>query len=455
MRVYQWLPLAIACALGSGCVGVAQRPIAQPQLPAQFSDTGTAAAPAAWWREFADAELDVLIEQALSDNLTLAATAARLRAAEASADAAGAGLVPSVSARLSETREEGGVSQQSASLSAAYEIDLWGRVRASRDAVALQAQATAQELQAARISLSASVASGWFALGSTGERLRLIGDERALYERILRLVESRYRNGQAQVSDVLRQRQLVESTRSLEASVAADLGTQRHALEELLAQPAGSSTLQGDVPMALPNLPKTGLPADLVSRRPDVQQRWLQLQSADRGLAAAIANRFPQLDLSATASTSDMGAARLFDDWIGSLVGSLFAPLIDGGARRAEVARNRAVLEQRIAEYRSAVLIAFREVQDALVRDTQQQIRVTSLIEQLRLSDQVVDRLERQLRNGSDSYLSLLDAQLTNSSLKREVVSARQLHAEQRISLFRSLAGPLPDAPRLSLEPTQ
>jgi outer membrane protein TolC len=111
------------------------------------------------------------------------------------------------------------------------------------------------------------------------------------------------------------------------------------------------------------------------------------------------------------------------------------------------------VLDQRIAEYRSVVLVAFREVQDALLRDQQQQIRVESLVEQLRLSDQVVDRLERQLRNGSDSYLGLLDAQLTNSSLKREVVSARQLHAEQRIAVFRALAGPLPDDARLTLEP--
>ena len=116
------------------------------------------------------------------------------------------------------------------------------------------------------------------------------------------------------------------------------------------------------------------------------------------------------------------------------------------GARRAEVARSRAVLDQRVAEYRRTVLAAFREIADALLQDQQLQIRVASLEQQLQLSDQVVDRIERQLRNGSDSYLSLLDAQITNSSLRRDVIATRQLLAEQRIALFRSLAGPLPTA---------
>ena len=452
MKDYRRLLLMFASALSVGCAGLSAREQAPPPLPATFSASGEPAVVASWWMAFADTQLNALIAHALADNLPLQATAARLRAAEASAAAAGAGLLPSLTARASETRLQGGETERSGSLSAAYEVDLWGRVRAGRDAAALQAQATEQELQAARISLSAAVATQWFALGSSAERLRLIGQERATYERILRLVESRYRNGQATVSDVLRQRQLVESTRSLEASTAAELGTQRHALEELLGQPAGSTDLAGHVPTMLSALPRTGVPADMVGRRPDVQQRWLLLHSADRSVAAAVANRFPQLSLTASGQSSDAGVAALFDDWIGSLVANLVAPLFDGGARRAEVERSRAVLDQRIAEYRSAVLVAFREVQDALLRDQQQGIRVASLVEQLRLSDAVIERIERQLRNGSDSYLSLLDAQLTNSSLRRDVLSARQLHAEQRIALFRALAGPLPADAALALE---
>lgn len=454
MKHYRSLWLMLGAALSAGCAGLERRPLEPAALPAQFLAAGVTRTPPAWWQSFADPQLDALVAQALADNLSLQATAARLRAAEASAGAAGAGLFPSVTARASDTRVEGGNEERAASLSAAYEVDLWGRVRAGRDAAELQAQATEQELQAARTSLAAAVAIQWFALGSSAERLRLISEERATYERILRLVEARYRNGQATASDVLRQRQLVESTRSLEASTEAELGTQRHALEELLGQPAGSTALAGNLPPPLSGVPRSGLPADVVGQRPDVQQRWLLLQSADRSVAAAVANRFPQFSLSATGQSSDAGAAGMFDDWIGSLMGSIVAPIIDGGARRAEVQRTRAVLDQRLAEYRSAVLVGFREIQDALLRDAQQQIRVDSLAEQLRLSDAVSERLERQLRNGSTTYLSLLDAQLTNSSLRREVLGARQLRAEQRIALYRALAGPFPAAD-MTLEPSR
>ncbi|MDH3461304.1 MAG: TolC family protein, partial [Burkholderiaceae bacterium] len=233
----------------------------------------------------------------------------------------------------------------------------------------------------------------------------------------------------------------------------ADLGRLRHALEELLGQAAGSRDITGRQPLALPPLPATGVPAKTVARRPDVQQAWLQVRAADSAVAAAIANRFPQLNLTASYVSNDAGTAKLFDNWLGALVGAVTVPLIDGGARRAEVERARAVLDQRIIEYRRAVLAAFREVQDALLQDHQLRVSVNSLDEQLRLSDTVVDRLERQLRNGSSTYPSLLDAQIANSSLRRDRLSARQSLAEQRIALFRYLAGPLPTTDSQLSEP--
>lgn len=444
------LTLLAALVLLSACSISAKRDQAPlPTLPAQFAGAGETPAPERWWQAFADPELDALVATALTDNPGLQAIEGRLRAADAVARGSGASLIPSLSLSASHSRDVGdqpNAELNRGGLSAAYEIDLWGRLRANRDSAQLQAEATAQELSAARISLSASVASLWFQIGSTAERLQRIEQERAAYERILVLVENRHRYGQAPISDVLRQRQLVESTRSLQASTVADLGIRRHALQELLGQAAGGSAISGRLPLALPAVPRTGVPAATVSRRPDVRQRWLQIEAADRSVAAAIANRFPQLSLSASYTSSDAGAAQLFDNWVGNLIANLLTPLIDGGARRAEVERSRAVLDQRIADYRAAVLTAFREVQDALLQDQQLQVRLTSLEAQLALSDAVVDRLERQLRNGSDSYLGLLDAQISNSSLRRELITTRQLLVEQRIGLFRVMAGPLPDS---------
>jgi len=447
MKIPQLL-LGLALLAGGCTVLPPQRTDVATALPEHFELAGSATTPARWWQSFADPQLDALVDTALADNPGLQVISARLLAAEAAARGSASGLSPSLSASATQNRAYGDqpdTQSRSAGLSAAYEVDLWGRVRAGRDAGRLQAEATAQELLAAQISLSANAAVLWFQIGSTQERLRRIEEERQVYERVLQLVESRFRNGQAPVSDVLRQRQLVESTRSLQAATRADLGVKKHALQELLGEPAGSFQVAGALPRMPPALPITGVPAAVVNRRPDVQQAWLQVLSADRTVAAAIANRFPQLNLSGSYSSNDAGPDNLFDQWLGSLIANLAGPLIDGGARRAEVDRTRAVLDQRVAEYRRGVLAAFREIADALLQDQQLQIRVASLDEQLRLSDQVVNRLERQLRNGSDVYLNLLDAQITNSSLRRDVISTRQLLVEQRIGLLRALAGPLPD----------
>lgn len=444
-------PLLGLTLLAGGCTMLApQHADVDAVLPERFELSGSATLPALWWQSFADPQLDALVATALSDNPGLQVISARLQAAEALARSNSAALWPRLSASATENRgygEQADTPSRSAGLAAAYEVDLWGRIRAGRDAGWLQAEATAQELQAARISLSANVAVLWFQIGSTQERLGRIEKEREVYERVLRLVETRFRNGQAPVSDVLRQRQLVESTASLQAATTADLGLRKHALQELLGQPAGAFEVVGALPRVPPTLPATGVPATVVNRRPDVQQAWLQVLAADRTVAAAIANRFPQLSLNGSYGSNDAGPGRLFDQWLGSLVGTLDLPLLDGGARRAEVDRSRAVLDQRLAEYRLAVLAAFREIADALLQDQQLQIRVASLDVQLQLSDQVVDRLERQLRNGGDVYLNLLDAQITNSSLRRDVISTRQLLVEQRIALLRALAGPLPDPP--------
>ncbi len=442
-------PLLGLTLLAGGCTVLApQRAEVDAALPERFALSGSVTSPARWWQSFADPQLDTLVDTALADNPGLQVISARLQAAEALARSTAAGLSPDLSASVTQNRSYGdspGTQTRSAGLAAAYEVDLWGRIRAGRDAARLQAEATAQELQAARISLSANVAVLWFQIGSTQQRLHRIDEERRVYERVLELVETRFRNGQAPASDVLRQRQLVESTRSLQAATTADLGLRKHALQELLGQPAGTLALAGAQPRLPSALPATGVPAVVVQRRPDVQQAWLQVLAADRTVAAAIASRFPQLSLSGSYGRNDAGPGKLFDQWLGNLIGTFTAPLIDGGARRAEVDRTRAVLEQRLAEYRLAVLAAFREIADALLQDQQLQIRVTSLDAQLRLSDQVVERLERQLRNGGDVYLDLLDAQITNSGLRREVISTRQLLAEQRIGLLRALAGPVPD----------
>ena len=440
--------IAVLGLLTSACTVVPQRGEVGPVLPAQFDSPESAPAPALWWSIFGDAQLDALIREALKNNPGIHGVEAQLRAALASADAAGAGLIPEVAFELSHRSgsQEAGVAQrdESAGLSAAYEVDLWGRVRASRNAAVFNAQASEQELFSAQVSLSANVAILWFQTGTAAQQLVLIEQERERYARILKLMEVRFRNGLAAASDVLRQRQLLESTRALEAQAQADLGVLQHALEELLGKVAGSGAYLGAAPGEVVVSGPNGVPATVVNRRPDVQQTWLQVRSADEAVAGAIASRFPQINLSFSYASQNGRSAALFQDWIDTFVASLALPLIDGGSRRAEVTRTQAVLDQRIAEYRSSVLTAFREIQDAQLRLEKSHLRISSLEEQLRISSAVLERVERQLRQGGADYLAVLDAQIADSSLRRDVLSARQLQLEQQIALLRATAGPLP-----------
>lgn len=440
--------LPLGALLLAACTVTPERTVHEPQLPLQFVSSGQAPSPQLWWQAWSQVELDELIRQAFADNPGLAQTRARLSAAQASLAGGQAALFPQLNASAETTDGFADNSDQSVTrvgLAAAYELDLWGRVRSQRQALALETQATAQDLRAAEISLSASVASLWFQIGAARERLQLIRTDRQNYETTLGLIETRYRQGQLNAGNVLQQRQLLESTRASEALATSELATLRHALSEMLG-----GDWRDDWPGAqdwqLPTLPQTGLAAQTVMRRPDVEQAWLRVLAADRELGAAIAARFPQLNLSASLTSSDAGVLELFDQWIGSLAASLLGPVFDAGARRAEVDRQRAVLDQRVAEFRAQALLAFREIQDALVNDQALQQRVASLLEQQRLADAAVQSLLVQLRHGASDFPSLLDAQISFSSVKRDLLSARQQLIDNRITLYRALAGPLPQS---------
>ena len=441
----------------AACTHLPAREALADELPAQFTAAPQAlnsaappamAAPDLWWAQLNDPRLDALVVEALGVNLDLAQIAARLQAAEASAGSAAAGRYPTLNLQAEHGRSfdaTPATRSNNVALAAGYELDLWGRVRANHRAALAQAESTAQEWQAARISLSAQVATQWLRIGNARARLQLIEAERQAYEDILQLIELRFRNGQLSASDVLRQRQLLESTRGQAAGVASELQLLQHGLSALLARPAGDERWEGHAGSALLPLPTLGVPAELVQRRPDVTQQWAALAAADAQLAAAVADRFPQLSLGASYASSDAGVADLFDSWIGKLSATLLGPIVDGGRRRAEVARNEALVAQRLAAYRAAVLKAFAEVQDALAQERYQQQLLDSLTAQLALSDASVERLLRQLRRGGVDYPAVLDAQITNSSLRRQLHSAQLQAQEIRIAIYRSTAGPLPE----------
>ena len=438
-----------AGAVLSGCA----TPIDRTPLPLQdapaFSASGEAAAVDRWWTSFADPGLDARVDRALEGSFTLAAAWERLRQAEAVLRRERADRSVQIDATAGALVRDGSDverrSELSLGLEATYEVDLWGRIRAAVEAERLRAAATAADYRTAAITLSAEVALAWFRLAEARGQVALVASQVETNETVLRVLEKRFETGQIESADVLRQRQLVEATREQRIVAEARAAVLEHLLAVLEGRPP--QAVAADAPMPAPNFPElaptpaTGLPAELLQRRPDVAAASLRLAAADADVAAAVADRYPRIDLAAALSTTAENPSGLFDAWLASLAAGLVAPIIDGDRRAAEVERTEAVRRELVAGYGDTVLAAFREVEDALVQEADQARRIESLERQLALARATYEQLRTRYLNAAADFIDLLTTLREQQGLERDLLSARLARIEFRIALHRALAG--------------
>ncbi len=428
-----------------GCPHRARETHPPLNVPQRFSTGTKGTPPNRWWRAFKDPHLNRLVSRALVGNLSLRAAWDRLDQARAAARKAGAAQYPQLDATGSAngTLSSAGHSVSATlGLVASYEVDLWGRVSATRNAARLDALASQQTLRAAAISLSAEVVLTWFRLQDGLAQSALLGKQLALNQKVLTLVVFSFRNGQGQAADVLQQQQLVESAQGELAGLSAQTQVYKHQLAILLGHPPGQKLGLTRRPLpTLPPQPSTGLPSELLRRRPDVRSAYFKVAAADRQVAAAIADRYPRLSIAANGSVTGGFNGQMFTSWLANLAANLLAPLFDGGARRAEVQRTRAVWSEALNNYGQTILVALREVEDALARERHQGRTIVSLEKQLLLSKSVVKQTQYNYLHGADTYLRVLHATIRHQALERRRLQAERVLLEYRVSLFRALAG--------------
>jgi NodT family efflux transporter outer membrane factor (OMF) lipoprotein len=325
---------------------------------------------------------------------------------------------------------------------ASYELDLWGKLRSARDASVYAQQATALDVHTAAITLSASVAQTWYQLIEQLGQIQLLDEQIKLNAKIQEVVELRFKRGQAAASDLLRQKALVESRQGDRILADGQAMVYRHQLAVLLGQLPNSLTIQAPTQLAtLPALPATGLPLDVIQRRPDVQSAFASILEADRNLAEAIADQYPTLSLSVNVGTSAQEIRDLFDNWLANIAANLVAPLFDAGKRKAEVDRQKALVSEALHTYHQAILDAINDVEDALVQEAHQRDYIASLSKQLELNSEAVSRVRDQYTKGGTDYLNVLDALLDLQSTERQLLTARQSLIAYRINLYRGLSG--------------
>ena len=440
---------AVIIALGVsslGCGGSTVEVDSPVDLPASFTVDGSADLPTRWWQLFEDVDLDGLVDRALAQNLTLEIGLNRLEAANATARREGASVYPTLdgSARFDYAfaPEPQGGESFSLSFATSYEIDVWGRLRAGRQAASHDAWARQEDLDAAAISLTADIATTWYQIVEQRGQLALLEEQRLIDESVLELVELRFGLGRVDAQDVIRQRQKIESSRADRLRLQSNIEVQIHRLALLL----GESPAEFDLPDTAtlidePALPVTGIPSELIQQRPDVRAAYRRVLAADRRVAAAIADRFPRLSLSGSLSTST-SLESVFVDWIGNLGANLLGPIFDGGRRSAEVDRTRAVAAEALNNYGQTILTALGEVEDALSRDRYQLELIESLELQFELATESLERARDSYQRGGVQFVTVLDALTSQQAVQRSVLSARRDLLHYRIALCRALAGP-------------
>ncbi|WP_456388361.1 efflux transporter outer membrane subunit [Desulfolithobacter sp.] len=420
-------------------------------LPEHYSRSGDGSPPSSpWWTDFKSRELTRLIQMALSGNLDLQGAWARLNQARALARTARSPLYPdlqvSTGAARNQGRDQAGntwtTDSFSLGLTAGYEMDLWGRVRADAARGRLEVQASRADMEAMALSLSGRISDLWIDLIAVLQQEKLLEKQLRVNQKLLEATRTRFAAGQASARDIFLRSRNVKSVAGAQIALQGRKELLQNQLALLAGQPPGSiPELEQKQFPATPPIPDPGLPADLLTRRPDVRAAALRLQGATLTNIAAKAGRLPKLRLNGSLNLSSQAIHTLLDSWLLNLAAEIAAPLFDGSRRQAEEERTRALIDEHLAAYRSTVLEAIREVEDALSREHELHQTILNLEAQLQLLDMADKETVWRYQNGREDALSVLKARSDTISLRLDLVRARADRLKTRIALYKALGG--------------
>lgn len=454
------------CALGPRY----QRPeLDMPPTYRATADSAGAAWPSpTWWQSFRQPELDALVERARAYNADLAAAAARVVQADAVARINGAPLLPTIGATADYSYQRQGTSRSRSSFSsipgvstgsgsryfdsrfysvglqASYDIDFWGRNRATYQAAQAQALATRFDQETVALSVVSSVANTYFEVLAGQDRLRVAERNLRDAERILGAYRARASVGTANALDVSQQEALVAGQRAALPALRNTIAQNRIALGILAGTPperlqvAGGSLDELAVPAIDP-----GLPSALLLRRPDVATAEAQLVAANASIRAARAAFFPDVSLTAQGGLTSTALSTLTGPGtlVASLAAALTQPIFDNGLRRGQLEQAKGRYAELVADYVRAVLQSLTDVEQSLTA-------VQNLAEQEALEREAVQVAQRsadianaQLEAGTIDIITSLNTQVTLFNDLDLLVQIRLARFQALVSLFKALGG--------------
>ncbi len=442
------LRLVAAATLPFGLAGCLSLPQPPRDLASRHVDTPEAFAAAAgsqwigagWIGEFNSDQLVALVEEALRRNPDLYTAAARIEEAEARLRVAGALLRPQLDGFGGASRADNGITGPANTydlgLQVGWEIDLWGRLRSSRAAATSVVEAAGLDYVQARHSLAAAVSEAYFSIITAREQLAIDRELLAVEQFTAETTRQRVAAGVAiSLDEDLAVANVALAEAAIQQSLSALQESQR-ALEILLGRyPSGVLDPNEGLP-AVPGPVSTGVPSELLERRPDVLAAARRVDAAFYNVQQARAARLPSLTLS-----SSVGTLLDPDELFWSIAGDIFAPIYTGGRLRAEVEAAGAQQRQALGQYASTALEAFREVETALANEqylAAQEAELATASERLRRASQTADN---RYQNGVMTILELIQVRRQDFQTRSQLLGVRFERLRQRLNLYLALGG--------------
>jgi multidrug efflux system outer membrane protein len=444
----------IAVLAGCSLQPVYERPAAPvaAEFPAgaayKASAQGSAAADIGWREFLTDPRLQRLVELALRNNRDLRVAALNVAQVQAQYRIQRSALLPSISgfAEESRTRAAGVTSgSYSAGVTAAWELDFFGRLQSLNDAALQQYFASAQARQAAEILLVSQVADQYLTMLALDEQLAVTRQTLEAAQGSYKIVKLQFDTGTGTELSLRQSETVVEQANANYAAQARARAQAENGLVLLVGQP-----LPADLPPPLPmgeqkilaDIP-AGLPSDLLARRPDILQAEALLRSENADIGAARAAFFPRISLTGSLGTASATLGGLFG--AGSLawafLPSVTVPIFNGGALRANLDVATVRKDIGVAQYEKAIQVAFREVADGLAARGTYDQQLASLERYTAAQRRRLELADFRYRNGADTYLNVLTAQTDLYNAQLALVTTRLQRLTNLVDLYRSLGG--------------
>ncbi len=413
-----------------------------------------------WWEVFGDPELSGLESQAAAANQQLKVAVAQFAEARATMDVARAGLFPNVGGGFSATRQRVSpnapltttgqpIGQPSTfndftvPLDLSYEVDLWGRVRRSVESARAQARASADDLEAIKLTIQAEVALDYFTLRALDSEQAVLRSSVKVFNTSYDLTVDRRNGGVATDLDVAEAKTVLKTTQAQIPAVALQRAQLEHALALLVGQPAATFRIPERSLSAAPPLIASGLPSELLERRPDISAAERRMASANAGIGVAKAAFFPTVQLNGLTGLESVNAGTLFN-WSSRMwaVGpNLTLPIFEGGRLRAGLRLAKATYEEMVASYRQSVLTAFSEVEDNLAAQSFLASQYDAQSDALIAARKQLEIANNRYRDGLATYLDVATAESTELNIEFSTVQLRGQQLVASVTLVKSLGG--------------